>query len=501
MGKDVRKIVYSDQPVLLMICKHVLLNVDELDKALPSSVVALLQEFEDVFSDEIPDGLLPIREIEHQIDLIPGAPLPNKPAYQMGPEETKELQRQVHGLLDYVVSSQGIKVDESKIEAIKQWPTPKIVADVRSFHGLAGFYRRFVKDFSTIAMPLTAVAKKNDKFHWGEAQEKSFLTLKDKLTHAPVLELPNFNKTFEIECDASGVGIRVVLLQVKRSCAFFSEKLGGAALNYPTYDKELYALVRAMETWQHYLRPREFVIHTDHESLKFLKGQTKLSKRHAKWLCVSNSSIRDLLVREAHSDGLMGHFGIVKTLAMLQERFYWPHMRRDIECMLIDFQRWLILSPCHNTDDASHTANLFFKEIVRLHGMPQTIVSGRDVKFLSYFWKTLCSKLGTKLLFSTASHFQSDGQTEVVNRTLGTLLRVLIKKNLKSWEECLPHVEFAYNRTVHSATHYSPFEVVYGFNPLTPLNLAPLPSSEQISLDGKKKADKQANKLTSIVAS
>ena len=98
-------------------------------------------------------------------------------------------------------------------------------------------------------------------------------------------------------------------------------------------------------------------------------------------------------------------------------------------------------------------------------------------------------KLGTKLLFSTTCHPQTDGQTEVVNRTLSTLLRAIIQKNLKTWEECLPHVEFAYNRTVHSATKFSPFEIVYGFNPLTPLDLLPLPIDERASMDYKKKAE------------
>ena len=94
---------------------------------------------------------------------------------------------------------------------------------------------------------------------------------------------------------------------------------------------------------------------------------------------------------------------------------------------------------CHKSDDASHIANLFFRDIMRLHGLPKTIVSDRDVKFMSYFWKTLWGKLETKLLFSTTCHPQTDGQTEVVNRTLSTLPRTMIKKNLRIWEECLPH--------------------------------------------------------------
>ena len=92
-------------------------------------------------------------------------------------------------------------------------------------------------------------------------------------------------------------------------------------------------------------------------------------------------------------------------------------------------------------------------------------------------------------MFSTTCHPQTDGQTEVVNRTLSTLLRAVIKKNIKTWEDCLPHVEFSYNHSVHRATKFSPFTIVYGFNPLTPLDLLPLPFPEQINLDGKAKAE------------
>ena len=163
---------------------------------------------------------------------------------------------------------------------------------------------------------------------------------------------------------------------------------------------------------------------------------------------------------------------------------------RDSIFVVVDrFSKMAHFITCHKTDDATNIADLFFKEIVRLHGVPRTIISDRDVKFLSYFWKVLWGKLGTKLLFSTTCHPQTDGQTEVVNRTLSQLLRTVINKNLKSWEDCLPFIEFAYNRSIHSTTSFSPFEIVYGFNPLTPLDLIPLPIDERASLDGKQKAE------------
>jgi hypothetical protein len=120
--------------------------------------------------------------------------------------------------------------------------------------------------------------------------------------------------------------------------------------------------------------------------------------------------------------------------------------------------------------------------------VPKTIVSDRDVKFVSYFWKTLWAKLGTKLLFSTTCHPQTDGQTEVVNRTLSMLLRTMVKKNLKDWKECLPHVEFAYNRAVHSTTNLCPFKIVYGFKPIAPIDLLPLPLQERINMEASKRA-------------
>jgi hypothetical protein len=108
--------------------------------------------------------------------------------------------------------------------------------------------------------------------------------LKDKLTHAPLLQLPGFNKTFELECDASRIGLGGVLLQERKPIAYFSEKLSDPILNYSTYDQKLYAHVRCLKTWQHYLWPKEFIIHSDHESLKHIRSQGKLNHRHAKWV-------------------------------------------------------------------------------------------------------------------------------------------------------------------------------------------------------------------------
>jgi hypothetical protein len=126
--------------------------------------------------------------------------------------------------------------------------------------------------------------------------------------------------------------------------------------------------------------------------------------------------------------------------------------RDSVYVVVNRFSKMAQFIPYHKTDNASHVADLFFNEVVRLHGVPNTIVSDRDAKFLSYFWRILWYKLGTKLLFSTTCHPQTDRQTEVVNCTLSTMLQAVLKDNLRLWEEYLPHIEFAYNRSIHSTT-------------------------------------------------
>ena len=139
--------------------------------------------------------------------------------------------------LGFVMNAQRIQVDEEKTYTIQDWSSPTSVGHVCSFHGLTSFYRRFMKDLSSITVPPIKVIKKNIGFKWGDKQEKTFQLIKEKLTHAPLLALPDFTKTFEIECDASGMSLGAVLMQRGRPIAYFNEKLSGAALNYPTYDK------------------------------------------------------------------------------------------------------------------------------------------------------------------------------------------------------------------------------------------------------------------------
>jgi hypothetical protein len=186
--------------------------------------------------------------------------------------------------LRHTISHDGISVDPSKVQEVMDWKPPKSVHQIRSFLGLAGYYRRFILDFSRIAKPMTELLKKGVKFVWSEACEKAFHTLRQHLTSAPVLVQPDNSKSFEVFCDASGTGLGCVLMQEGRVIAYASRALRPHELNYPTHDLELAVVVHALKIWRHYLMGNRCNIFTDHKSLKYIFTQLELNMRQRRWL-------------------------------------------------------------------------------------------------------------------------------------------------------------------------------------------------------------------------
>jgi len=172
--------------------------------------------------------------------------------------------------LGHVISTQGISVDPSKVEAVLKWERPKSMTEIRSFVGLARYYRTFMEGFSKIVAPLIQLTRKDQPFAWTDRCENSFQELKQKLTNAPVLVIPNTSRSFEVYCDASHQGLGCVLMQERRVVAYASRQLKSHEKNYPTHDLELAAVVFALKIWRHYLYGAQFQVFSDHKSLKYL---------------------------------------------------------------------------------------------------------------------------------------------------------------------------------------------------------------------------------------
>lgn len=171
-----------------------------------------------------------------------------------------------------MITENGISVDPRKLQAIKEWPLPKRTNALRDFLGLIGYYDKFVKGYGGIASPLNKVLKK-EEFHCMKETELAFEQLKNALILPPALPMPNFEDEFTMECDASKGGIGAVLMQKGHPLAFISQTLKGRALTLSTYEKEMLAILLAMQKWQQYLLGRRFTIKTDQRSLKFLLDQ------------------------------------------------------------------------------------------------------------------------------------------------------------------------------------------------------------------------------------
>ncbi|WVZ80412.1 hypothetical protein U9M48_027885 [Paspalum notatum var. saurae] len=181
--------------------------------------------------------------------------------------------------LGHIVSKEGIAVDPSKVSTVTNWKVPKIPKEVR-----AGYYRRFIENFSKIAKPMTSLLEKDAEFKWTNAQQATFDELKKRLTTAPVLTLPDQQKKFIVYCDASRDGLGCVLMREGKVIAYASRQLRKHEVNYPTHDLELAAVVHALKIWRHYLFRQRCEIYTDHKSLKYIFTQNELNMRQRRWL-------------------------------------------------------------------------------------------------------------------------------------------------------------------------------------------------------------------------
>ena len=190
--------------------------------------------------------------------------------------------------LGFIIDQAGLHPNPSKIQCVQDWPVPKNVKDVQAFLGLANYYRRFVKDFAKIGNPLTLLTRKDVPFRWSDACDVAFRSLKRALVTAPVLRLPDPNKDFFIEADASKFAIGAVLYQKeersKHPVAYISRKMNSAERNYPVQEQELLALIYALKKWRHYVSGTTIRAYTDHQSLVLWHTFKNLAGRKARWV-------------------------------------------------------------------------------------------------------------------------------------------------------------------------------------------------------------------------
>lgn len=514
--------------------------------------------------------------------------------------------------LGHIIYARGVAPDPDKIKAILDWPVPHSLTTLRGFLGLTGFYRRFVQHYATIAAPLTDLLR-STRLKWNTEAELAFTTLKNRMTTTPVLSLPNFDKVFILETDASATAIGAVLSQDGHPIAFFSRKMCDRMKASFVYVKEMFAITEAIKKWRQYLIGRHFHIYMDQKSLRNLLTQTIQTPEQQQWAAKlqgfsfnifykpgksnlvadalsrkatdseaatllftitaavptiisslhkyytthtegkqlvtqiqTNTTMTDsysfnkglihfkgrifvphfddlrrALITEYHATPLAGHSGLQPTLSRLTASFLWPGVYKDTKLFIsqcavyqqnkylptkkpgllqplpIPSQTWEDLSMdfithlpnsfghtaiwviCDRLSKYSHFIGLptkftaptlaarFSSEICRLHGVPKSIVYDRDPLFLSKFWQEVFRLQGTTLKFSTAYHPETDGQTEVVNRTLETYLRCFASEQPKKWYKYLHLAEFWHNTSVHSAIKISPFEALYGRQPPT----------------------------------
>ncbi|UYV75458.1 hypothetical protein LAZ67_13000337 [Cordylochernes scorpioides] len=336
-------------------------------------------------------------------------------------------------ILGYITSKHGIKPAEHNIKAVRNFPRPKKVKEVQSFLGMCSYYRKFIKDFSKIADPLTNLIKKSVSFTWTERQEEAFQTLKTALLSPPILGHFNPNAPTYVHTDASNIGIGATLVQdiggEEKVISYLSRTLSKAEQNYSTTEKECLAVVWSMSKLRPYLYGRHFKIPIPPANFPFERigidfvGPLPSTKNRKKWIIV----LSDYYTRYAET-------------------------RAVSEATVKEVSKFLV------------------EDIFLRHGAPQYLISDRGSQFTSNLMKEVMKTCKIKHCFTTSYHPQTNGLTERLNRTLINMLSMYVNTDQKNWDEILPFITHAYNTTIQETTGYSPFFLMFGREPTSLLD-------------------------------
>ncbi|KAJ9566156.1 hypothetical protein OSB04_002122 [Centaurea solstitialis] len=448
--------------------------------------------------------------------------------------------------LGHVVNEEGIHVDPAKIEAIKKWEAPKTPTEIRQFLGLAGYYRRFIANFSKIAQPLTTLTQKDKKFIWGEKQEEAFQLLSISCAMHPYWHyLKERITSWCTTCFTSGLGM--CFDAERESHRLASRQLKIHEKNYTTHDLELGAVVFALKIWRHYLYGTKCTIFTDHKSLQHILHQKMLNMRQRRWVELLNdydyeikyhprkvNVVADALSRKERVKSTRTRaMGVIVQTSLKNQilgaqrealkadnlrkklfirrntrnhpdfttagnpRWKWEQISMDFVTKLPKTKKghdsiWVIVDrltksahflPMRESYSIDRLAQLYVNEIVMRYGVPISIISDRDSRFTSRMWQSLQTALGTSVDLSTAYHPQTDEQTERTIQTLEDMLRACVLEFGGSWDDHLPLVEFSYNNSYHTSIQCAPYEALYGRKCRSPLNWLEVGESRLIRPD------------------
>ncbi|KAK3510314.1 hypothetical protein QTP70_001363 [Hemibagrus guttatus] len=364
--------------------------------------------------------------------------------------------------LGYVIDRSGVRMDEKKVDAVRDWPRPTSVKELQRFLGFANFYRRFIRGYSSVTSPLTNLLRNKPKsLTWTPTALQAFDTLKQAFTTAPLLVHPDPERPFVVEVDASTTGVGAVLSQQQgkplrlHPCAFFSRKLNPAEANYDIGNRELLAVKLALEEWRHWLEGAKhpFTVLTDHKNLEYLRAAKRLNPRQARWALFftrfnftlsyrpGSKNIKADALSRLHSpdiatenpEPILPERLFANPILWLEETLPEPNTSTEDPpgCppglqFVPRSRRTNFIHSTHTSLGTGHpgitgTLSLLRQrfwwpcmatEVKRYYGLPEDIVSDRGPQFTSRVWRAFCRRLGVTISLSLGYHPQTNGQTE-----------------------------------------------------------------------------------------